>query len=80
MAIVLDRPIAVWSHFMDPSNTTIVTHTLTFATEQQYEKDYIHIILIDFHFTSLHSKASSYKLPLLPKISTFHRYLMKTFI
>ena len=80
MAIVLDRPIAVWSHFLEKSNNTRVTYTLTFATEEQYVKDYIHIILKDSHFTSLHSKTSLYKLPLLPKVSTFHMYLMKKLI
>jgi hypothetical protein len=80
MAIVLDRPIAVWSHFVEKSNNTRVTYTLTFATEEQYVKDYIHIILKDSHFTSLHSKTSLYKLPLLPKVSSFHRYLMKKLI
>jgi hypothetical protein len=44
MAIVLDRPIAIWSHFVEKSNNTRVTYTLTFATEEQYVKDYIHFI------------------------------------
>ena len=80
MSIVLDRPIAVWSHYRDQSNLTRVTHTLTFATLEQYGKDYVHIILDGSHFTSLHSKFSSYKLPLLPNVSTFHRYLMQKLI
>ena len=59
MTIILDRPIALWSHYEKrnilPFNT-IVTHTLTFSTEQQYTKDHINLIFQDLHLTSLHSK------------------------
>jgi hypothetical protein len=83
MTIILDRPIALWSHYEKrnilPFNT-IVTHTLTFTTEQQYIKDHINLIFQDLHFTSLHSKILNYKLPLLPKLSNFQRYLMKALI
>ena len=83
MTIVLDRPIAIWSQYQKrnilPYNT-IVTHTLTFTTQQQYNKDHINIILQDLHFTSLHSKIITYELPLLPNLSNFQRYLMKALI
>jgi hypothetical protein len=38
------------------------------------------LIFQDLHFTSLHLKILNYKLPLLPKLSSFQRYLMKALI
>ena len=52
MTIVLDRPIAIWSKNLYHETT----YTLTFCTPQQYNKQYIHIILQDRHFTALLSK------------------------
>ena len=83
MTIILDRPIALWSHYVKKNILpfiTMVTHTLTFITEQQYINDHINLVYQDAHFTSLHSKTSNYKLPLLPKLSNFQRYVMKTLI
>ena len=49
MTIILDRPIALWSHYEKrnilPFNT-IVTHTLTFTTEQQYIIENCHYYFI----------------------------------
>ena len=39
----MDRSIAVWSHYRDQSNLTRVTHTLTFATLEQYRKETVSI-------------------------------------
>jgi hypothetical protein len=79
MTIILDRPIALGSHYEKrnilPYNT-IITYTLTFTTEQQYIKDHI---IQDLYLTSLHSKIKNYKLPLLPKLSNLSKIFNESF-
>ena len=76
MSIVLNRPIAIWSHNLHKK----VTHTLVFAVPNQYNNEHLNIILQDNHFTSLNSLTSSYKFPLLPNVSSFYRFLLYSLI
>ena len=72
MTIVLDRPIAIWSKNLYHETT----YTLTFCTPQQYNKQYIHIILQDRHFTALLSKNLNYNFPILPNTSAFQNFML----
>ena len=56
MTIVLDRPITVWSKKFHSQTT----NQLFFTTQQQYIKQYVNLILQDFHFISLHSNNINY--------------------
>ena len=76
MKIVIDRPIALWSH----NKHKIVTHTLSFASQYKYNKEHVNLILQDNHFTSLNSLSLSYKFALLNNVSTFHRFLLNSLI
>ena len=76
MTIVLDRPIALWSKNLHHKTV----YTLIFCTPHQYNKQYIHLILQDSHFTALLSKDVNYKFPILPNFSAFQNFLLMSLI